>query len=71
MRLTRPQGLLFKLGDSMNESSSDVPGAEGGETVCPVCDSTNTEKVVDGELDYRCLDCGAEFDPSGGRVNVE
>ena len=56
---------------SESESDSDVPGAEGGETVCPVCDSTNTEEIDGGDLDYRCGDCGAEFDPSGGRVNVE
>lgn len=55
----------------MTDNDSDVPGAAGGETVCPVCDSTTIEEAVDGDLDYRCLDCGAEFDPSGGRVNVE
>ena len=54
-----------------NENMSDVAGAEGDETVCPVCDGTNIEEIVDGNLDYQCRDCGAEFDPSGGRVNVE
>jgi len=48
---------------------SDVPGAEGGSTVCPVCDSENTEKIGERGLEYRCLDCEAEFDPSGGRVD--
>ena len=56
---------------SESESSSDVSGAAGGETVCPVCDGTDTEEIVDGNLDYQCGNCGAEFDPSGGRVNVE
>lgn len=60
-----------KSGDTMSEDPSDVPGAEGGETVCPICDSTDTETIVDGELNYRCLECGAEFDSSGGRINVE
>lgn len=54
-----------------NESESDVPGAEGDAVLCPVCDSVDTEGVAGGDLDYRCLACGAEFDPSGGRVNVE
>lgn len=59
-------------GDTMteSESTSDVSGAAGGETVCPVCDATDTEKIVDDDLDYRCFGCDAEFDPSGGRVNV-
>ena len=56
---------------SNSESDSDVSGAEGGETICPVCDGTDTKEIVDGDLDYRCGDCGAEFNPSGGRVNVE
>jgi transposase-like protein len=56
---------------SDSESGSDVSGATGDETVCPVCDSANTEEIAGGDLDYRCLDCGAEFDPTGGRVNVE
>ena len=55
---------------SESESSSDVSGAAGGETVCPVCDGTDTEEIG-GDLDYRCLACDVEFDPSGGRVNVE
>lgn len=60
-----------ETGDTMSETSSDIPGAEGGETVCPICDGTNIEEIVDGDLDYQCLDCGAAFDPSGGRVNIE
>ena len=58
---------------SNSDSESGVPGAEGGEAVCPVCDSTAIEDISSGvsELDYHCTDCGAEFDPSGGRVNVE
>jgi DNA-directed RNA polymerase subunit RPC12/RpoP len=47
---------------------TDVPGAEGGSTICPVCDAENTEEIEGGGLDYRCLECDAEFDPSGGRV---
>lgn len=56
---------------SENENENPIPGAEGSETVCPVCDGTNIEEIVDGDLDYQCLDCGAAFDPSAGRVNVE
>lgn len=33
-------------GDIMTESH--VPGAEGEEAVCPVCDSHNTEQITDG-----------------------
>jgi tRNA(Ile2) C34 agmatinyltransferase TiaS len=55
----------------MNDNDSGLSGAEGNEVVCPVCESVDTEEVAGGGLDYRCLDCGAEFDPSGGRVNVE
>jgi transposase-like protein len=57
----------------MTESNSNLSGAEGGNTICPICDSGNTESVGGGvpDLDYRCRDCGAEFDPTGGRVNVE
>ena len=51
------------------ETMSDVPGAEGGSTVCPVCDSENTEKIGERGLEYRCLECNAEFDPSGGRID--
>ena len=56
-----------------NTNDSDVPDAEGGEVVCPICDSTNIEEIGSGvsELDYHCRDCGAEFDPNAGRVNVE
>lgn len=72
MRLTRMRG-VHRFGDTMSESNSDVSGAAGDETICPVCDAANTEEIVDGEHDlpYRCLGCGAEFDPTGGRVNVE
>ena len=49
-----------------------VPGAEGDDTACPVCDSENIEAQeavsIMGELAYRCLDCGAEFDGSGDGV---
>lgn len=32
----------------------------------------NTEKIGNvSALDHHCGDCGAEFDPSGRRVNVE
>jgi tRNA(Ile2) C34 agmatinyltransferase TiaS len=56
---------------SGTDRESTVSGAEGDGVVCPVCDSVDTEGVAGGDLDYRCLDCGATFDPSGGRVNVE
>ena len=50
-----------------------VPGAEGDDTACPVCDSENIEEQeaanTMGELAYRCLDCGAEFDGSGARID--
>ena len=50
-----------------------VPGAEGDDTACPVCDSENIEaqEAVNtmGELAYQCLDCGAEFDGSGARID--
>ena len=55
----------------MSEPPSDVVGADGDTGVCPVCDATTIEKTIDGDLDYRCLDCGAEFDSTGGRINVE
>lgn len=58
-------------GDTMTKSESVIPGTAGDETVCPVCDSTNTEEIVGDKLDYRCLRCSAEFDPTGGRVSVE
>ena len=51
-----------------------VPGAEGDETICPVCDSERTEEREEatgmGELSHRCLDCDAEFDDSGGRIDL-
>ena len=50
-----------------------VPGTEGDDTACPVCDSENIEEqeVVNtmAELAYQCLDCGTEFDGSGTRIN--
>ena len=51
-----------------------VPGAEGDDTICPVCDSERTEEreAATGmdELSHRCLDCDAEFDDSGGRIDL-
>ena len=51
-----------------------VPGAEGDGTTCPVCDSDRTEEreVTTGlrELSYRCLDCDAEFDDTGARIDL-
>ena len=49
---------------------TNVPGAEGGSTACPVCGSQNTEEIERGDqgLNYRCLECDAEFDASGGRI---
>jgi hypothetical protein len=58
----------------MSDPLNDVSQAEGDAVLCPFCDSANIEEFVgdpDLGLDYRCLDCGAEFDPTGGRVNVE
>jgi hypothetical protein len=51
-----------------------VPGAEGDDTICPVCDSERTEerKAASGmgELSHRCLDCDAEFDDTGARIDL-
>jgi transposase-like protein len=51
-----------------------VPGAEGDNTTCPVCDSERTEehKAASGigELSYQCLDCDAEFDDTGARIDL-
>lgn len=47
---------------------TNVPGAEGGQTVCPVCDSENIKEIEKSGLAYQCLECDAEFDSSGGRV---
>jgi transposase-like protein len=57
----------------MSDNDSDGPGVEGGTVLCPVCDSANTEEIGGGvsTLDYHCGDCGAEFDPTDGRVDVE
>lgn len=34
----------------MTDQQSDLPGAEGNEIICPVCDSPNIEEIVDGGL---------------------
>ena len=54
----------------MNNSDSDVSGAAGDEAVCPVCDGTNTEEIVDGDLDYRCLDCGQSSTRAAARSTL-
>ena len=40
--------------------------------VCPVCESARIEDITTAGgtvgLTYRCQDCGAEFDETGGRV---
>ena len=48
--------------------SGNVPDADGGEPEheCPSCGSTNTEPSAETRLEYKCRDCGTEFDPSGG-----
>jgi DNA-directed RNA polymerase subunit RPC12/RpoP len=33
---------------------------------CPSCGSTDTEPSAETRLEYKCRDCGAEFDPPGG-----
>jgi transposase-like protein len=52
-----------------------VPGGEreGTTPVCPACESERVEAIdpAASPLEYRCLDCGAEFDESGGRIAVE
>jgi DNA-directed RNA polymerase subunit RPC12/RpoP len=49
-----------------------TPGADGDELACPACESNRIEDITaaesPGSLTYRCLDCTAEFDESGGRV---
>jgi len=61
----------YKL--ATRRATMSVPGAEGDDTACPVCDSENIEaqEAVNtmGELAYQCLDCGAEFDGSGARID--
>jgi rubredoxin len=53
----------------VTEIMSDTPSGPNSTVVCPVCESERIERLGDsaGELDYRCLDCEAEFDEEGGR----
>jgi transposase-like protein len=48
---------------------NETPGGPDATVVCPACGSERTERFGDiaGGLDYRCLDCGTEFDEEGGR----
>ena len=48
---------------------SDTPSGPDATVVCPACESERIERLGDSanDLDYRCLDCGAEFDEDGGR----
>jgi hypothetical protein len=52
----------------MTDSTPDIPGALGDETLCPVCNSTDIETISSGNpaLDYRCPEYDAEFDRNGG-----
>jgi transposase-like protein len=47
---------------------SETPGVSGDEPEqeCPECGSTNTEPSAETRLEYKCRDCGTEFDPPGG-----
>ena len=53
----------------IDTSMSDTPSGPDATVVCPACESERIERLGDsaGDLDYRCLDCGAEFDEDGGR----
>jgi transposase-like protein len=48
---------------------SDTPSGPDATVICPACESERIERLGDsaGDLDYRCLDCGTEFDEEGGR----
>jgi ribosomal protein L37AE/L43A len=39
--------------------------------VCPNCGSTNVDRTPALRSDYRCLNCGTEFDEGGRGVIVE
>jgi transposase-like protein len=47
----------------------DTPGDMTTTIVCPACGSENVEALpgegAAGTPEYRCLDCGREFDASG------
>ncbi|HET7323909.1 MAG TPA: hypothetical protein VFJ06_06230 [Halococcus sp.] len=58
---------------SETPSGGDDPEAYEDEYVvpCPTCESANTVQIAARGLQYQCRDCNTEFDPTGGRVNVE